>query len=624
MICTFRGIAGPIFISGLVIACSSSVKTPANSGMTGTARSTASAARGPSLESSPQASETLFKVCGRVGVPQAEVVADSKSAHELRVFTCETDSEGNFCLLLPLGTYYISAVHPEHIGRGVSTTVVAHDHEVLDLRLEEGGDILRGQVTGASASDERAIYARLVEPKLGEVEPVYVRIGPHGEFHARLKPATYNISLTGPEYVSLVKVASPGETVEIEALPRSALMPEASVKQELIAAAVPLESSDDIQITHFFDNKILVGLGEGTHGTREFSLLRNELTKYMVTSHDYRLVVIEAQWASGKAADEYVTGRTHNLEATVASFKMQLWRSQEMREFLQSIRKINESREDSEMVRVAGIDMQYTDAALGILISYLKENSSPADVRAFESDIAGLADWRLMAPLEEGKLRKYEAAIDRTLTWLKRHRRDSAKGTALEDARQAAFVLLQALRVQGGYSERALQSVVARRDDAMATNLIRLYDKYPQVKAVLWGHNMHIARTPDGIAQQQGLGAILASHFGNEYGAVGFLFGTGEYKAWRADDLDAGPQAVPVESPPAGSFEEMALKVPHEAWFLNLQKAHGSLKDWIGRYSFIRQGGWLFTSQRNLLDLVKLRDWFDAIIFVRTSTSATW
>src|SRR5690554_351665 len=50
----------------------------------------------------------------------------------------------------------------------------------------------------------------------------------------------------------------------------------------------------------------LVGIGEATHGTSEFHLLRHRLVRYMVEHLGFRLLGIEAGWSDCLALNSYI------------------------------------------------------------------------------------------------------------------------------------------------------------------------------------------------------------------------------------------------------------------------------------------------------------------------------
>ncbi|UNO44418.1 hypothetical protein [Streptomyces sp. MST-110588] len=53
-------------------------------------------------------------------------------------------------------------------------------------------------------------------------------------------------------------------------------------------------------------NARVVGLGEATHGTREFFRLKHRLLDFLVTEMDFSVPAMEASASAGPAVDAYV------------------------------------------------------------------------------------------------------------------------------------------------------------------------------------------------------------------------------------------------------------------------------------------------------------------------------
>ena len=54
--------------------------------------------------------------------------------------------------------------------------------------------------------------------------------------------------------------------------------------------------------------KRIVGLGESTHGTREFTSIRAEMVKTLVTQYNYRALVLEADFAPCDKIHRHIAG----------------------------------------------------------------------------------------------------------------------------------------------------------------------------------------------------------------------------------------------------------------------------------------------------------------------------
>lgn len=93
----------------------------------------------------------------------------------------------------------------------------------------------------------------------------------------------------------------------------------------LSAHAVPLATTDPLAsvldpdgLDAVFGDALVVGLGEATHGTREFFRLKHRLIRYLVREHGLRVVAMEPNFPETLAIDEYVPGEAFDALCHVA------------------------------------------------------------------------------------------------------------------------------------------------------------------------------------------------------------------------------------------------------------------------------------------------------------------
>jgi erythromycin esterase len=67
-----------------------------------------------------------------------------------------------------------------------------------------------------------------------------------------------------------------------------------------------VDLTDLAPVSDALANARVVGLGEATHGTREFFQLKHRLVRYLVMEHGYRLFGLEANFSETLALDRYV------------------------------------------------------------------------------------------------------------------------------------------------------------------------------------------------------------------------------------------------------------------------------------------------------------------------------
>lgn len=68
----------------------------------------------------------------------------------------------------------------------------------------------------------------------------------------------------------------------------------------------------------FLDNELndvrIVGYGEDTHGTAEFTMLAGELMKYLSEKHEFKVFIIETGFGEGQYLNDYIQGNRDDLK----------------------------------------------------------------------------------------------------------------------------------------------------------------------------------------------------------------------------------------------------------------------------------------------------------------------
>jgi erythromycin esterase len=67
-------------------------------------------------------------------------------------------------------------------------------------------------------------------------------------------------------------------------------------------------------------NAKIVGMGEATHGTKEFSQMRYRLFKHMVTRHGYKAIAFENSWGASWYMNQYVLNESTELQEPLGGF----------------------------------------------------------------------------------------------------------------------------------------------------------------------------------------------------------------------------------------------------------------------------------------------------------------
>ncbi|GAA4639129.1 erythromycin esterase family protein [Actinoallomurus vinaceus] len=296
----------------------------------------------------------------------------------------------------------------------------------------------------------------------------------------------------------------------------------------------------------------VVGLGEATHGTREFFQLKHRLLEFLVTEMGFSVLAMEASASAGQAVDAYVRHGTGNAAEVLTGLGFWTWRTQEVLAMLEWMRAYNHGRPEKDKVGFVGIDPQRCGDSIAALEAFLRE-TAPERIEDLHATLGVL---RTAAPGSRPDPERH----------LVREAEDLLEFVRIEDPdateaiRHAGVVVKAAdLVTRPRRHEDPEQTVFAARDRYMADAVGELLGD-PSAQVVLWAHNGHIAkgRYSGGVPA---MGSHLRARYGDAYYALGLLFGRGAFRARRgwpgrwARRGSRKPAANAVDAAPPATLE---------------------------------------------------------------------
>jgi erythromycin esterase len=281
----------------------------------------------------------------------------------------------------------------------------------------------------------------------------------------------------------------------------------------------------------------VLGLGEATHGSREFGDARLVLTQRAIERGGYRIVALEESADRMARLNDYIAGRA----ATPAEIVGGAWwigrRTQ--RQLIPWLRDWNR-RHPSDRVTLIGVDPQNFLLALPevrdfLLRAYGDRRGIAATWSAIERELAA-ADSQAFVfgnsrvdTLVRRQLFELSGALRLDAPILRRLYGDSA----YERSAAALNAFAEFADFNGGQSGGI---VVKSRDWYMAAHILRALSQRPGAKAVYWAHNAHIAHPAGRPLESAPTGSILRRTLGCAYQAIAMTFGAGAFVAQRPND----------------------------------------------------------------------------------------
>jgi erythromycin esterase len=397
-----------------------------------------------------------------------------------------------------------------------------------------------------------------------------------------------------------------------------------------IAGLDPSLNVDDLESlgAHLQDVQI-VALGEQSHGTHEFFLLKHRLLKYLVTRLGFRAFVLEASRARCRPINDYVLHGKGNLGDVVHRQGFFTWDTREMADLIQWIHNYNRGVPDTQKVQFFGMDPQLPE--IDTIEAYVKSAGTRDAELALKS--LALVDTEIqnnpfLTQLTAERGVDLQKASTNVETFFDTHReqlvhRDVSQFNIIrEDAHQ----LTEAIE-----AARDPRLFFEKRDTYMAENVRDLLSQLgPQSRIVIWAHNYHVSsvRAPHSVLP---MGELLRKWYGPAYFAVGFSFGTGTLRAKRSQDLKTPAIAMMTHPPDQGSIDDNLGHACADGctfpYLLVLRqaddKAPHSVQEWLRSTQSMRSIGAVYDPvQRQPVDTyhLVLIETFDCLVYVPKSS----
>jgi erythromycin esterase len=363
----------------------------------------------------------------------------------------------------------------------------------------------------------------------------------------------------------------------------------------------------------------IIGLGEATHGTREFTEWRTRIVERLAVGGRLTTIGLEAGWEETLRIDDYVRRGIGTAREAVSSLRYFPWRTKEFVDLVENVRAINVNRKASDRVEFFGIEVDPPKQMVGSMLARLQEDGP---LQSFaETSLRGVRewdDWSSVVELGASQREQIKGALAKLM-----RRLQSSTGTNGEVAsdRDLAMQSLSAMEmtIKGAEAEG---TAFLGRDRLMAeSQLLLLAQPEKQRKIAVWAHNVHIAKAfMDGDMPS---GSFLYRKLGDRYVALATLFFEGSLLASRGPGGELIEYLAPA--PPLHFTEHDLAAAPGKVGcFVNLLEASkdSRVREWMRRPRPLRIYGAFEISEHFPWPPEKLSDLWSSILFVRHSTAS--
>lgn len=388
---------------------------------------------------------------------------------------------------------------------------------------------------------------------------------------------------------------------------------------------------DLLSLANQFATTDVVGLGEATHGAREFFELRHRLTRFLVEELGFRAVALEASLPAALAIHDYVLYGEGDAETAVRDLNSWFWKTEGSLALIRWLREFNEGRPFADRVHCYGIDVGDPSAPAARIRKFLRD-VDPGYYETIQDELDELVDEEIPLSGEVSRRHRFEEAeslaadvserieqrreeyveeLARDHSYREEYARERASHEValVEHLCRAVAQTCEWLRAGGadaGFSADAME----QRDRKMAENVAWCFTQRDD-GAVVWAHNGHVKRGRFDVGDEWGdadtMGEALDREFGDRYLALGSDFSRGTFRAIAsADDAESRElRAFSADEPLVASatarLDELRDELDASPFFLDVAAAsdESHLASWFERPRRVRAIGSAFDPTAN-------------------------
>jgi erythromycin esterase len=353
----------------------------------------------------------------------------------------------------------------------------------------------------------------------------------------------------------------------------------------------------------------IVGLGEGTHGTSEFFLMKHRLFEYLVRNKGFTMFTMEANLPECELINQYVLTGEGDPALLLRGLQLWPWNTREVLDLIQWIRQYNAS--GNGPVFFAGFDMQHPQLAISNIRQFLTQvdpDYLQTAIAAYTQAGTVTENLRLGIPQTAATVQPVIDAVHAVWQHLSDNRAVYLAKLPAKDidfAIENAVILEQAttLAIHNDY-----------RDRYMAANLDWLLQQHPGVRTVAWAHDLHVSRSP--VLSPYVMGSYIAANHGADYVVFGQVFHAGTYNAVNNSGL--GPNTATTSFPGTVEYVFHSSGMPRFILDLRLASPGDPGSSWLlgpvqwRTIGAVAADGFLLTAG--------LAPFYDAVVFFDQST----
>jgi len=304
----------------------------------------------------------------------------------------------------------------------------------------------------------------------------------------------------------------------------------------VVETAEPVPYSYDLDLLRtLVGDAAVVGLGDGTHGTHEFTMVKTRLIHFLATEKNFDVVAIEGPFHLLNRINAYVQGEGNDgdgralVAQMIPSGNYGFWQTAEFLQVVEWMRGYNQTRGARPAIEIAGADIFDEVDSAAEVVAYLR-GVDPVSADAVQQQYASCISCFSSATIRNELAAREAELVPRT------------SYRAFHDALQHAEVVAQ----------RRGSDPTPTRDRAMARNVQWMRTHRGQSgKVIFWAHNEHVGEINSSfVGNSPPAGRVLHEALGEGYFSLATLTRSGTFRLWTVSGATA-PLPTFVQTFPA-------------------------------------------------------------------------
>lgn len=371
----------------------------------------------------------------------------------------------------------------------------------------------------------------------------------------------------------------------------------------------------------------IVGVGEATHGNKEFVQIKQEVFQYLVRNYGYRVFALEGDFGGCQVVNEYVVNGKGTAEDAVKQIGFAIYKTQEMVDLVKWIHDYNVSLPAGSKIHFYGFDMQrYDNNKKGLLAYFYKVGSDK--LKPYEKSLSALND-KAMYDLTPEKVLSGQKAIQSIMKEMEQNKK---KYVAKSSEAEFSLAFEYANSIQQNTVLRGEAGNYSQvRDEFMAVKvswILSHENRYGgRDKLMISGHNGHIEKS-SASSSFKSMGNILAENYKDQYFAIGTEFYESTFNS--KDSSTGQRKTFYLKNDQSNQLATLFKETEWKTGYIDLNTAIGNpeLNKIFTSSQRMTNIGDEFSSMHATstafytLSMVPVKA-YDSIIFVRTATPIT-